>query len=225
VCSLDYIVNIGTQGGAAGVLDPGFDPAQDRISADVMMDPRPEITPILRAISAGDRDAVEQLVPLVYDTLKRIAHRQLRRSNAPLSTTELVHEAFLKVVPAPSDWLSRGHFFGVVARAMRQTLIDIARRRRTAPSEPELRAVLGSADTEIALEDLIALGDALQRLGQLNPRLKTVVEYRYFAGLSEEEIAEVLQVSIRTVERDWVKARLWLHTELYPETGPPDVTS
>jgi RNA polymerase sigma factor (TIGR02999 family) len=183
----------------------------------VTVGPKPEITPILRAISAGDRDAVERLVPLVYDTLKRIAHRQLRRSNGPLSTTELVHEAFLKVVPVPSDWVSRAHFFGVAARAMRQTLIDIARRRRTASTKQQLRAVLGTADTDVALEDLIALGDALQRLGTLNARLRTVVEYRYFAGLSEEEIADLLQLSIRTVERDWVKARLWLHHELYPE--------
>ncbi len=188
------------------------------------MDAKPEITPILRAISAGDRDAVERLVPLVYDTLKRIAHQQLRRSSGPLSTTELVHEAFLKMVPAPSDWRSRAHFFGVAARAMRQTLIDLARRGRTASSQQQLRAVLGTAETEIALDDLIALSEALQRLGTLNARLRMVVEYRYFAGLSEEEIADVLQVSIRTVERDWVKARLWLHQELYPETEPADGT-
>jgi RNA polymerase sigma factor (TIGR02999 family) len=185
------------------------------------MDPRADITPVLRAIAAGDRDAVERLVPLVYETLKRIAHQQLMRGSAPLCTTELVHEAFLKMVPPSHDWESRAHFFGIAALAMRQTLIDLARRQHTASTNTELRALLGAADTEVDLDDLIALGEALHRLGELNARLRSVVEYRYFAGLSEEEIAEILRVSIRTVERDWVKARLWLHHELYPEVTTP----
>jgi RNA polymerase sigma factor (TIGR02999 family) len=175
---------------------------------------------MLRAISSGDREAVERLVPLVYETLKRIAHYQLRRSSAPLCTTELVHEAYIKMVPSPLDLQSRAHFFGVAARAMRQILIDLARRRRTAANRVQVPAGLEASATDISTDELIALGDALQRLGEVSPRLRSVVEYRYFAGLSEAEVAEILQVSTRTVERDWVKARLWLHYALYPEHTP-----
>jgi RNA polymerase sigma factor (TIGR02999 family) len=181
------------------------------------MNPEPDITPMLRAISAGDRQAVERLVPLVYETLKRIAHHQLRRTGAPLCTTELVHEAYLKMAPSPLDLQSRGHFFGVAARAMRQILIDLARRRRTAANRDQVRAALDESKTDIPLEEMVSLGDALQRLGEVSARLRSIVEYRYFAGLSEAEIAQILQVSTRTVERDWVKARLWLHHALYPE--------
>jgi RNA polymerase sigma factor (TIGR02999 family) len=104
---------------------------------------------------------------------------------------------------------------------MRQILIDLARRRRTATNRVQVRAALAESDTEISVEEVVALGDALQRLGEVSPRLRSIVEYRYFAGLNEAEIAEILQVSTRTVERDWVKARLWLHHALYPEPNNP----
>jgi RNA polymerase sigma factor (TIGR02999 family) len=182
-----------------------------------------DITAILKAIRAGEAQAFEQLMPLVYETLKRIAHWQLR-TGAILNTTELVHEAYLKLAPAEApDWQGRSHFFGIAARAMRQILIDLARRQHTdVQCRARMSARLGS-DAELVdapLDELIALNDALERLGRISERLKEIVEYRYFAGMSEMDIARVLGVSTRTVQRDWLKARLWLHHELYPGHPP-----
>jgi RNA polymerase sigma factor (TIGR02999 family) len=181
-----------------------------------------DITGILKAIRAGEAEAFEQLMPLVYDTLKRIAHWQLQAGGAVLCTTELVHEAYLKLAPgAAPDWQGRSHFFGIAARAMRQILIDLARRQQT-DARWRVRARLGS-DAELLdapLDELIALNDALERLGRISERLKEIVEYRYFAGMNEVDIARVLGVSTRTVQRDWLKARLWLHHELYPDDQP-----
>jgi RNA polymerase sigma factor (TIGR02999 family) len=180
------------------------------------------VTRLLVELREGESDAFDRLVPLVYAALKDVSHAQLRRSpGVDISTTELVHETYLKMAPGEGvDWEGRGHFLGVAARAMRQILVDEARRRLAGKRGDGARPVtLTDAKGTVPLEpvELIALDQALDRLDRLNPRLRQVVELRYFAGLTEREIAELLDVTTRTVERDWVKARLFLRRELSPE--------
>jgi RNA polymerase sigma factor (TIGR02999 family) len=160
--------------------------------------------------------ALDQLMPLVYDELKRIAHHHLRVHDpaATLSTTELVHEAFLKLAAgAGADWESRAHFFGAASRAMRQVLVDFARRRAAAKRGGGLARVSlgdGNIALEIELDEILALDAALEQLEALDPRLRKLVELRFFGGLPERDIARILGVAPRTVERDWLKARLVL---------------
>jgi len=160
------------------------------------------------------------LFPVVYEELKRLAHHRLRTmaSDATLCTTELVHEAFLKLSRDPgAGWEGRAHFFGAASRAMRQVLVDLARRRQAAKRGGESQIVsLRDADAtlEIEVDAILALDDALAQLGGVDRRLCQVVELRFFGGLPETEIAEMLGVSSRTVERDWIKARLFLLEEL-----------
>jgi RNA polymerase sigma factor (TIGR02999 family) len=157
---------------------------------------------------------------LVYDELKRIARHHLRgvAPGATLSTTELVHEAFLKLRGGPeSGWDGRAHFFGAASRAMRQVLVDFARRRGAAKRGGERRRIsLSDADgaLDIELEEILALDAALEQLNAVSERLRKVVELRFFAGLGEKEVAEILGVTARTVGRDWLKARLFLMREL-----------
>lgn len=179
-----------------------------------------EITQLLVAYRDGDSGAMHQLMPLVYHELRRIARRHLagHRRGALLDTTGLVHESFLKLAEnghLPTD--CRAHFFAVASRAMRQVAIDYARSRRALKrgggerplTLDEQRVGEGTVDV-----DLMALDQALNRLAELNERLVQVVECRYFAGLTEPETAEALGTSVRTVQRDWVKARAWLKREL-----------
>jgi len=165
----------------------------------------------------------DDLYPLVYEELKRIARHQLRAdAGAPtLSTTELVHETFLKLGGA-AGWERRAHFFGAAARAMRQVLVDFARRRQSAKRGGALaRVSLSDAEGELAvqLDGIVALDEALERLNAVDERLRQIVELRFFAGLSEREVAELLGVTPRTIERSWVKARLFLLRELEVEGG------
>jgi RNA polymerase sigma factor (TIGR02999 family) len=180
----------------------------------------PDITGLLVAWRAGDRTALDRLFPLVYDELRRIAHRQLgrERPDHTLGTTALVHEAYLKLVDQTRAQLTdRAHFFAVAARAMRRILVDYARRHSAAKR--------GGAQARVSLDDatlvaderadtLVALDDALTRLAEVDDRLSRVVECRFFGGLTEEETAEALAVTARTVRRDWVKAKGWLAQEL-----------
>jgi RNA polymerase sigma factor (TIGR02999 family) len=181
------------------------------------------VTRLLLEAQSGDRAALNRLLPLVYEELRRVAQRQMRRERPghTLLTTGLVHEAYLKLVDeAEVEWQGRAHFFGIAARAMRQILVDHARRRGAEKRGGQWRRTT-LADERLGLgvpmEELLALDVALDRLDALDSRLREVVEYRFFAGMSEEEIGEVLGVSTRTVRRDWVKARAWLYKELYPE--------
>ena len=173
--------------------------------------------------SGGVPSALDDLYPLVYEELKRVARRQLRVVASTLSTTELVHETFLKLsANPPRGWDGRGHFFGTAARAMRQVLVDFARRRGAAKRGGELaRVSLTDAEGELAVEldEIVALDDALEQLDAVDPRLRRVVELRFFAGLGEREVAEILGITPRTVERDWVKARLLLLRTLEESRG------
>lgn len=179
-----------------------------------------EVTRLLQAARAGDSGALEQVFPLIYDDLRRAAQRVLRRERPDhtLQATELVHDAFLRLAGHVPDVQHRAHFLAIAARAMRQVLVDHARRRGAAKRGGEwVRTTLGDevgAQSGMDADELIALDDALARLEANEPRLRAVVEYRFFGGLTEKEIAEALGVTERTVQRDWVRARAWLHKEL-----------
>lgn len=181
---------------------------------------RDEITEFLIAHRRGDEDALERLVPLVYDDLRSIAHAQLSRlrPGKTLNTTALVHEAYLKLVDQTRiEIRDRGHFFAVAARAMRHILIDYARQRATSKRGGgvvplSLDSVQIAARQEV--EGLLEIDKALDRLSRLNSRLTRVFECRFFAGLTEQETAEALDVSLRTVQRDWMKGKAWLRREL-----------
>jgi RNA polymerase sigma factor (TIGR02999 family) len=185
-----------------------------------------QVTELLRRFQDGDRQALDQIYPLVYDELRVAARRALarEREGLTLQATELVHEAFFKLVGADGvQWQGRAHFIAIASRAIRQILVDHARRVRAEKRGGGAEHVtLGDADASLTVpaEEMLALDDALARLGDMEPRLRTVVEYRFFGGLSEREIAEVLGVSERTVQRDWIKARAWLHKEVYPVSEP-----
>jgi RNA polymerase sigma-70 factor, ECF subfamily len=179
-----------------------------------------EITRLLAELSHGGRDALDQLLPLVYEELQRIAHRRLQneRSDHTLVTTDLVHEAYLKLVGLDHiEWKSRAQFFALAAQAMRRILVDYAVRRKAQKRGGERRKVSldeVSLPIEQRADELLALDDALQRLAALDERHSRVVECRYFAGMSIEETAEALGVSPATVKRDWTLARAWLHRKL-----------
>lgn len=177
------------------------------------------ITNLLVAHGNGEPGALDRLVPLVYDDLRRAARAQLRRLRVgeTLDTAGLVHEAYLRLVDrSRATWRDRGHFLAVSALAMRQILIDHARARRRAKRGGDARQV--TLDEALAVtrhaSELLELDQALERLAAVDPRLVKVVECRHFAGFSEEETASALGVSLRTAQRDWLKARAWLREEL-----------
>jgi RNA polymerase sigma factor (TIGR02999 family) len=178
------------------------------------------VTQLLLAFRGGDRGAFDRLVPLLYDDLRVIARRQLRRRSpgATLNTTGLVHEVYLKMADQDRlDARDRSHFLAISARAMRQVIADYARRRTAAkrggPNDPlPLDEAPQLADGQARW--LVEVDQALDRLGARNQRLAQVVECRFFAGYSEEETATALDVSLRTVQRDWMRARAWLKEEL-----------
>jgi len=183
--------------------------------------PEHEVTQLLQRVRAGDSAARDRLFPLIYEELRQVARRALRRERPDhtMRPTELVHEAFLKLGGAEGPWQDRAHFFGVAARAMRQILVDHARRRLAGKRGGGMIATTledVGAEQGLPPEELLALDAALDRLEQKDARLRALVEYRFFGGLSDREIAELLQVSERTVNRDWAKARAWLHKEVYP---------
>lgn len=182
-----------------------------------------DITRLLREVRDGDSGAFDRLMSLVYDELRQMASRQLQRERPghTLDTSALAHELYLKLVDqAEVDWHGRAHFFVLAARAMRQILIDYARKRKAKKRGGDWsRTTLSARHGSIAVQmgELLALDEVLHRLQDLDERLSKVVELRFFGGMTEKEIAEVLDVSTRTVQRDWRKARAWLYKELYPE--------
>lgn len=186
-----------------------------------MNDPQAhEVTEILREWCGGDREAAERLFPLVYDELKRQARIFLsrERKDHTLQPTALVHEAYLRLVGQSNLKVeNRTHFFGIASRLMRQILVDHAR-RKNAEKRGGAAQRLSLDDIEIAPElaagDVLVLHEALERLESLDERKAKVVEMRFFGGMKEDEIAEVLSVNEKTVRRDWQFAKLWLYREL-----------
>ena len=188
---------------------------------------RPSVTALLGRAAGGDRAAFDRAVALVYDELRGLAHAQLRRERPghTLDTGALVHEAYLRLGDGRGPaWEGRGHFLAVAAAAMRRVLVDHARRAHAAKRGGAARPLpLDEALARpAALPDdrLLALDEALARLATLDPRQARVVECRYFGGLTEEETAHALGVGLRTVKRDWAKARAWLYRALHPADGP-----
>jgi len=175
---------------------------------------------LLQCRGEGNRQALDRVFPLVYDELRRIAHRQLQheRDGHTLVTTALVNEAYIRLVDVTRvEWRDRVHFLSTAARAMRRILIDHARERNAVRRGGGQRPVtLDEAliPVDLTTESLVALDDALEELAQLNPRLARVVECRFFGGMTEDETGEALGVTSRTVRNDWVKARGWLRQAL-----------
>jgi len=182
-----------------------------------------EITRLLDRLNHGDQGAAEPLLRHVYAELRRLARGQLSRSPAQttLQPTALVHEAYLRLVDRnAADWQGRQHFFAVCARAMRQVLIDQARARKAAKRGGDRRREPLDAvvvEFEERAFDLLSLEEALTRLSEMDPQLGRIVELRFFAGLDHGEVAAVLELSTRTVERGWRTARAWLHREMVEE--------
>lgn len=181
----------------------------------------PDVTELLDEWRRGDTAALDRLTPLVYDELRRIAHRYMRaeRGGHTLETTALVNEAYLRLATQRRvEWQDRAHFFAVTAQVMRHVLIDHARRRRYAKrggaEAQQVPLEEAHAMTTERAAELLALDEALEKLAQLDPRKARVVELRYFGGLSLEETAAVLEVSAMTVRRDWRAARAWLYQEM-----------
>jgi len=181
-----------------------------------------DVTQLLQAVREGDSRALDRLVPLVYEELRGLARRELyrERQGHTLHATALVHEAYLKLAGSGMPASDRAHFLAIASRAMRQVLVDHARRRKAVKRGGEMVCTTltdGGAQVEFRPDEMIALDEALE---QLDPRQRQIVEFRFFAGMEEKEVAEVLGVSDRTVRREWVKARAWLYRSMYPE-GPP----
>jgi RNA polymerase sigma factor (TIGR02999 family) len=180
----------------------------------------PLVTGLLQQWRNGDAAAFDRLLPLVHDTLHRLAHRYVNRERRghTLQTTALVNEAFLRLVGQQAmEWEDRAHFFAVSAQVMRHILVDYARQRASGKRGGDFRQVTLDGEAVVSAErsaELVALDDALAALEKINPRGSKVVELRYFGGMNNKETAEVLRISEATVERDWRLARAWLHREL-----------
>jgi len=178
--------------------------------------PSADLTALLAEAQAGDRAAVDAILPLVYDQLEQMARRRLRgeRDGHTLDTAALVHEAYLKLVDQTrADWKSRSHFLGVASLAMRRILVNYARDRRAAKRGGDAVAVTlhdEAVGQDARSDDLLALDEALDRLAAHDERSSRVVEMWFFGGLEQAEIAEVLGVSEKTVRRDWQTAKAWL---------------
>ena len=182
-----------------------------------------EVTELLLAWSNGEEEALNRLIPIVYDELRRIASRHMDREDSHhiLQTTALVNETYMRLVDLKRmRWESRAHFFALASRLMRRILVDFARSREYLKRGAGIRSVRLDDAPEVGLKrdpDLVALNDALETLSKMDPRKEQVVEMRFFGGLSIEESALVLKVSPETVRRDWRLAKVWLLRELSAE--------
>lgn len=191
-------------------------------------DPHHHVTRLLSRLSEGSREALDELLPIVYDELHRQAHYQLRgnRPSNTLNTTALVHEAYFKLVDHHDvDWQDRSHFFAVAVRAMRQVIVDYARRRNAAKrggGQPDLPLDERYMQPDEQAPNLIAIDEALSRLEKIDERQSKIVECKFFGGLTIEETAEVIGVSPTTVKRDWRTAKAWLYREIKRMQGESD---
>ncbi|MBX3289408.1 MAG: sigma-70 family RNA polymerase sigma factor [Acidobacteria bacterium] len=180
----------------------------------------PEITQLLLKWQKGDEHALADLIPLVYAELRKMAANFMRRQRPghTLQTTALINEAYMRLVDSNRvNWQDRGHFFAVAAQLMRRILVDSARRRNSLKRGGDRVLITLDEKAELAVEkqtDMVKLDEALERLARLSVRQAKIVEMRYFAGLTEEQTAEVLGISSRTVRREWSLARAWLYREL-----------
>jgi len=186
-----------------------------------------EVTRLLKAMSAGDAAAADQLLPLVYKELHRIAEAYMRRERPDhtLQATALIHEAYLRLMGEEVDWKDRGHFIGLAAHVMRRVLVDYARQHNAERRAGGLHRVEMDDNFAISperLDEVLVLDEALARLKEKSPRQAQVVELRYFGGLSVEQIAAMLGVAPRSVKRDWSLARMFLYRELRPAEIPSE---
>ena len=188
----------------------------------ILPPPRAGALDVLTELRTGGHESIDRLMPIVYDELRAIAHRQLMgragHAEGTLTTTALVHEAYLKLVDqSKAKWNDRAHFMALASLAMRHVLVDRAKARFSEKRGGVRRRITLDEDA-IAADDqpdaLLQLNDALEKLAEFDPRLARVVECRFFGGLKEEEIAEALEVTVRTVQRDWAKARMLLRHAL-----------
>jgi RNA polymerase sigma factor (TIGR02999 family) len=190
--------------------------------ADEMAKPVSEnVTQLLVAWGKGDEAARDELIPLVHDTLRRIARNQLRgeRAGHSLETNALINEAYLKLIDQSVSWQNRAHFFGIAAKLMRQLLVDHARARhrlKRGGDQKQISLTTSAGILEERTVDLLALDEALEALAAVDLQSSRIVELRFFGGLTIEETAQVLDISTPTVERGWRTARAWLQTELSP---------
>jgi len=183
--------------------------------------PGDNVTLLLAQLREGNQDAANQLIPLIYAELRRMAgaYMQRERPGLTLQPTALVHEAYMRLVDGQQGpWQNRAHFFAIAAHTMRQVLVDHARRRQAGKrGGAGARKVAMDVDLLIApdrLEDIIAIDEALERLAAIDPRQSRLIELRFFVGLNVEEVAEVMGISPITVKREWRSAKAWLHREL-----------
>ena len=199
----------------------------NQLGAFSMINERDNVTLLLGQLGSGNQDAAEELMPLVYEHLKRIAHRQLQRERADhtLNTTALVHEAYMKLVDQDRvSWKNRSHFYAISSQAMRRILVNYAVTRK-AQKRGGGQAIVAFDEQffvqEARADELIALDEALQGLAKLSERQSKVVEYRFFGGMTGEEIADILGVSLATVRLDWRLAKAWLSRELSENRDTP----
>ena len=181
--------------------------------------PSSGVTQLLIDWSRGDEKALETLTPLVYDELRRLAGSYMRRERPDhtLQSTALVHEAYVRLVDQRVEWKSRSHFFGIAAQMMRRILVDHAKQHKSAKRGSGIRPVTLDEPLQVARQpsmDMVALDDALSALTAIDPQRAKIVELRFFGGLSNEEVAEVLAISTATVQRQWAGARAWLYQEM-----------
>jgi RNA polymerase sigma factor (TIGR02999 family) len=182
--------------------------------------PPKEITQLLMAWGDGDKQALDRLMPFVYNELRRLAKNYMRnqRSDHTLQTTALVNEAYLRLIDSSQvRWQNRTHFFAISAQLMRRILVDFARAKKANKRGGDNQKITFDEQLPVSEEkesDLLALDEALQELALLNARQAQIVEMRYFGGMNEKEVAEALEISTRTVRRDWSVARAWLFREL-----------
>lgn len=178
-----------------------------------------EVTRLLVDWGNGDRAALDELMPLVYDELRRLAGRYMRRESPghTLQTSALINEAYLRLVDQRNvKWQNRAHFFGVAAQLMRRILVDHARNRSRAKrgGGAQMVSLVDSAATSVEIAEVLALDEALNELAEMDPRKSKIVEMKFFGGLTTEEVAVILDVTPRTVEREWRKAKAWLYRAL-----------
>jgi RNA polymerase sigma factor (TIGR02999 family) len=185
-----------------------------------MKDAEKEVTQIINAAMTGDRRAAEELIPLVYEELRKLAAWRLGKEAASntLQATALVHEAYMRLSPGDRQWDGRKHFFSAAAEAMRRILIDRARRRKAVRHGGELNRTEfveeGIAGPSPDDEELLGIHELLDRFAEIEPRKAEVVKLRYFVGMTIEEVAEALEISAPTAKRDWTFARAWLFREM-----------